>query len=95
MKAYLQKKINQNIRLICFAIIILLPLEGFTQPGQCLAGGCSSGAPYGGVQSTTSTAFVNSVAGTWGGEYNTYNVTAGQQYEWSLCAFIYIRVIYN
>ncbi|MBK9146308.1 MAG: thrombospondin type 3 repeat-containing protein [Flavobacteriales bacterium] len=28
---------------------------------------------------------MNSVAGTYGGEYNTYNVTSGQQYEWSLC----------
>jgi len=25
------------------------------------------------------------VAGTYGGEYNTYNVTSGQQYQWSLC----------
>jgi len=28
---------------------------------------------------------VSSVAGTYGGEFNTYNVTSGQQYEWSLC----------
>ena len=43
------------------------------------------GTSYGAAQSTTSATFVNSVAGTWGGEYNTYNVTSGNQYEWSLC----------
>ncbi|MBK8228884.1 MAG: hypothetical protein IPK70_17110 [Flavobacteriales bacterium] len=28
---------------------------------------------------------MDAVAGTYGGEFNTYNVTSGQQYEWSLC----------
>ena len=55
------------------------------QTGQCLTGGCSTGAAWGATQSTTSGTFVNSVGGTYGGEYNTYNVTLGQQYEWSLC----------
>lgn len=40
---------------------------------------------YGPAQSTTSPNFVPSVPVTWAGEYNTYNVTAGEQYEWSLC----------
>jgi len=44
-----------------------------------------TGSAWGSIQSTTSATFVNSVAGTWGGEYNTYNVTSGNQYEWSLC----------
>jgi hypothetical protein len=56
------------------------------QPGQCLAGGCAGpGTVRGVAQTTTSGVFVNSVAGTLAGEYNLYNVTAGQQYEWSLC----------
>lgn len=58
----------------------------FGQAGQCGAGGCAGpGVAFGAAQSTTSATFVNAVAGTWQGEYNTYNVTAGQQYEWSLC----------
>ena len=58
----------------------------FGQAGQCSAGGCTmAGTSYGAAQSTTSSTFVNSVAGTWGGEYNTYNVTSGNTYEWSLC----------
>lgn len=61
-------------------------VTAFGQAGQCFGGGCAGpGTSWGATQSTTSTTFVNSVAGTWGGEYNTYNVTAGQQYEWSLC----------
>jgi hypothetical protein len=59
----------------------------FAQPGQCLGGGCTAvGSSWGAAQSTTSATFVNSMAGTWGGEYNTYNVTSGNTYEWSLCA---------
>ncbi len=64
----------------------LLSAAAHAQPGQCLAGGCPGpGTAFGVAQTTTSTAFVNSVANTWGGEYNLYNVTLGQQYEWSLC----------
>ncbi|MFM8962297.1 MAG: hypothetical protein ACKOGD_00455, partial [Sphingomonadales bacterium] len=60
--------------------------NAWSQAGQCNAGGCTmTGASWGAVQSTTSATFVNSVAGTYGGEYNTYNVTSGNQYEWSLC----------
>ncbi|MDP4724365.1 MAG: GEVED domain-containing protein [Crocinitomicaceae bacterium] len=60
--------------------------KAWSQAGQCNAGGCTMvGTSYGAAQSTTSATFVNSVAGTWGGEYNTYNVTSGNQYEWSLC----------
>jgi hypothetical protein len=58
----------------------------FGQAGQCVGGGCTLvGSSWGAAQSTTSATFVNSVAGTWGGEYNTYNVTSGNTYEWSLC----------
>ncbi len=53
--------------------------------GQCLGGGCAVGIPWGAVQTTVSMNFVPSVDGTWPGEYNLYNVTAGEQYEWSLC----------
>ncbi|MFN5318432.1 MAG: hypothetical protein ACK5CY_06295, partial [Bacteroidia bacterium] len=69
------------------ALIILLPFGEslWAQPGQCLGGGCNVGAAWLGTQTTTSNVFVDAVGGTWGGEYNTYNVTAGQQYEWSLC----------
>jgi hypothetical protein len=44
------------------------------------------GSVWGATQSNEANQFINSVAGTNGGEYNTYNVTAGMQYEWSLCA---------
>jgi len=65
---------------------LLTPAITQAQAGQCLGGGCAGpGTGYGTAQSTTSSSFVNAVAGTWGGEYNTYNVTSGQQYEWSLC----------
>ena len=57
----------------------------YAQPGQCLGGGCNTGVSFGAAQSTSSNTFVNAIAGTWAGEYNSYNVTLGQQYEWSLC----------
>lgn len=59
--------------------------RAIAQPGECLIGGCATGILFGDVQSTTSNSFVNSEPGTWAGEYNAYSVTAGQQYEWSLC----------
>jgi PKD repeat protein len=76
-----------RIRLFsCFLLFVLSSsFSVFGQTGQCLSGGCSTGVAFGTTQSTTSTTFVSSVAGTWGGEFNTYNVTAGQTYEWSLC----------
>lgn len=85
-------KIRYNFfKSLTVGISILLLTFGFvskawSQAGQCNAGGCTMvGTSFGSVQSTTSATFVNSVAGTWGGEYNTYNVTSGNQYEWSLC----------
>ena len=60
-------------------------MDMYAQPGQCLAGGCNTGTTYGAIQTTTANSFVNSVGVTFGGEYNSYNVNAGQQYEWSLC----------
>ena len=85
-------KIRYNFfKSLTVGISILLLTFGFvskawSQAGQCNAGGCTMvGTSYGAAQSTTSATFVNSVAGTWGGEYNTYNVTSGNQYEWSLC----------
>jgi hypothetical protein len=74
---------------VSFSFILLticFVSKAWSQAGQCNAGGCTMvGTSYGAAQSTTSATFVNSVAGTWGGEFNTYNVTAGNQYEWSLC----------
>ncbi|QQS29327.1 MAG: HYR domain-containing protein [Sphingobacteriales bacterium] len=70
---------------VCFCLFALFSLEVHAQAGQCLTLGCSTGVSFGSTQSTTSTTFVNSVSGTWAGEYNTYNVTSGMQYEWSLC----------
>ncbi|MEY3967101.1 MAG: hypothetical protein RL137_1, partial [Bacteroidota bacterium] len=85
-------KIRYNFfKSLTVGLSILLLTFGFvskawSQAGQCNAGGCTmTGSSWGAVQSTTSATFVNSVAGTWGGEYNTYNVTSGNQYEWSLC----------
>lgn len=60
------------------------PLQA--QPGVCNAGGCAGGTLWGAAQTTVSPTFVPSVGATFGGEYNLYNVTAGMQYEWSLCA---------
>jgi len=57
----------------------------YAQPGVCNGGGCTGGTSWGVVQSTTSNTFVPAVGITFAGEYNTYNVTAGQTYEWSLC----------
>jgi hypothetical protein len=68
-----------------YTLILCASNLALGQAGQCLAGGCTTGVSFGATQSTTSTVFVNSVAGTFAGEYNTYNVTTGQQYEWSLC----------
>ncbi|MDA0199983.1 MAG: hypothetical protein OT643_14570, partial [Bacteroidetes bacterium] len=76
--------------LTCFCIALMgLLLSTNTlqaQSGQCLGGGCSGGSSWGAVQSTTSTTFVSAVSGTFAGEYNTFNVTSGMQYEWSMCS---------
>ncbi|MBK5285726.1 MAG: hypothetical protein JJE25_10015, partial [Bacteroidia bacterium] len=53
--------------------------------GNCNTGGCSGGASYGGALSTTSSTFVSAMSCTYGGEYNTFNVTSGATYEWSMC----------
>ena len=56
--------------------------------GECLGGGCSSAGtnfPLG-TLSTTSSTFTTVSATTWGGDYSLYNVTAGNTYEWSMCA---------
>ncbi len=75
--------------LTCFCIALMgLLLSTNTlqaQSGQCLGGGCSGGSSWGAVQSTTSTTFVSAVSGTFAGEYNTFNVTSGMQYEWWWC----------
>ena len=85
-------RINYNFfKSLTLGLSVMLMTFGFvtqawSQAGQCNTGGCTMvGTSYGSVQSTTSSTFVNSVSGTWGGEYNRYNVTAGNQYEWSLC----------
>lgn len=75
--------LSRALMLLC-ALAVLSALRA--QPGQCLAGGCAGpGVVRGVAQTTTSGVFVNAVAGTFAGEFNLYNVTAGQQYEWSLC----------
>ena len=78
-------KLNLWRQAAVFLGVLMLHTSGMAQAGQCLAGGCSTGSSWGSTQSTTSSTFVNAVANTYGGEYNTYNVTTGQQYEWSLC----------
>ena len=66
-------------------LLLFSSLRLLAQPGQCLPGSCNTGVPYGGLQTTTSSTFVNSQPVTFAGEYNQYNVVAGSQYEWSLC----------
>lgn len=70
--------------LLIFFFSLLISQDGWGQAGQCLTGGCSGGTSYGSVQSTSSLTFVASVSNTYAGEYNTYNVTSGVEYEWSL-----------
>lgn len=77
---------RQFLSLIIIFTLLILTQPLLAQPGVCNGGGCTGGALWGTVQTTTSPTFVPSVAGTFAGEYNLYNVTAGQQYEWSLCA---------
>jgi len=79
----LQKWVTR-MALVCVAFICGLQVA-YAQPGQCLLGGCNTGVPWGATQTTATSTFVNSVPTTFGGEYNTYNITLGQQYEWSLC----------
>jgi hypothetical protein len=71
--------------LVFVVLLFLLNIQATAQPGQCLPGGCNVGIPYGANQTTTSGTFVNSLAITYAGEFNRYNVVAGNQYEWSLC----------
>ena len=68
--------------LLCWAVTSNL----YAQPGQCLGGGCTGGVSFGAIQSTTSNTFVNAVGCTFGGEFNSFNVTMGNVYEWSMCA---------
>ena len=76
----------KKIHLLLLGMLFLwLPQTVLSQSGVCNGGGCTGGSSWGAAQTTTSSTFVAAVAGTYGGEYNTYNVTAGQQYEWSLC----------
>lgn len=84
---YAPQFLSRTMFMIVLSIFSLfLSKSTFGQAGQCLGGGCTmTGSSWGAAQSTTSSTFVNSVAGTWGGEYNTYNVTSGNTYEWSLC----------
>ena len=72
--------------LLLLASSLFVSKASFGQAGQCAGGGCTmTGYSWGAVQSTTSSTFVNAVGGTYGGEYNTFNVTSGNTYEWSLC----------
>jgi hypothetical protein len=81
---------NRHAARQCHVIALLCGLMSASmaqaQPGVCLANSCpGAGVSRGAAQSTTSTVFTPSVPGTLAGEYNTYNVTMGMQYEWSLC----------
>lgn len=72
--------------LMSFGLLMAINISVWAQTGECQSGGCTEiGASYGTMQTSSSTSFKNSVSGTYAGEYNTYNVTSGQQYEWSLC----------
>jgi subtilisin-like proprotein convertase family protein len=79
----------RNATLAMFmAVVAMFSFSGVAnaQAGQCLGAGCAGpGTSWGTVQSTSSTTFVSSVGGTFGGEYNTYAVVTGNEYEWSLC----------
>ncbi len=75
-----------NAAFVTLFLFLTMNNQGLAQPGQCLPGGCNVGIPYGANQTTTSGTFVNSLAITYAGEFNRYNVVAGNQYEWSLCA---------
>ena len=72
--------------LVSIVLLLVLKNQVVAQPGQCLLGGCNVGIPYGANQTTTSGTFVNSLAITYAGEFNRYDVVIGNQYEWSLCA---------
>ncbi|MFN0202642.1 MAG: beta strand repeat-containing protein, partial [Bacteroidia bacterium] len=76
---------NRRLLLLSILATFLLPQSLWAQAGVCNAGGCATGVLFGAVQTTTSNTFVPSVAATFAGEYNEYNVINGQQYEWSLC----------
>ncbi|HRK27875.1 MAG TPA: HYR domain-containing protein [Chitinophagales bacterium] len=83
---YTKFKLTWLFLLTVYCLMAIYSPKLHAQAGQCLGGGCTGpGTSYGTAQSTTSTTFVNSLSFTFGGEYNTYNVTSGQQYEWSLC----------
>lgn len=80
--------VNRMLLPIIVAVFsIFVSKATFGQAGNCAGGGCTmAGSSYGSAQTTTSSTFVSSLASTWGGEYNTYNVTSGNTYEWSLCS---------
>jgi hypothetical protein len=75
----------KSIFLLFLAIFLFFaPQNVFS---QCSAGFCTSSAvQFGATQSTTSNTFVNSVSCTGANQYNLFNVTAGQTYEWSMCS---------
>jgi len=75
----------KSIFLLFLAIFLFFaPQNVFS---QCSAGFCTSSAvQFGATQSTTSNTFVNSVSCTGADQYNLFNVTAGQTYEWSMCS---------
>jgi hypothetical protein len=71
--------------------LLFLAIFLFSAPqyvlSQCGAGFCTSSAvQFGATQSTTSNTFVTAVSCTGANQYNLFNVTSGQTYEWSMCS---------
>lgn len=74
------------LSLSCALLLLTSPAQA--QVGECITAaseGCLPATSFGTVQTTTSTDFVAAVANTNAGRYNTFLVTAGQVYEWSMC----------
>src|SRR5258705_757028 len=72
------------LAMFCAAVIFMTATEN-ANAQQCYGGGCSGGNSYGGALSTSSATFVSAMSCTYLGEYNTFNVTLGHYYEWSMC----------
>ncbi len=72
---------------IAFFLLVSLSSTSFAQGPFCDGGGCSN-LDYNypsGTFSTTSSSWQTVSSYSWGGDYATFSVTAGNTYEWSTC----------
>lgn len=88
----MSKQYTRIVRTSClFSLsfsLFMLTSPAQAQVGECVTAaseGCLPATSFGTLQTTTSSDFVAAVANTNAGRYNTFMVTAGQVYEWSLC----------